>query len=96
MRFTFEQLSDDVRDGADVEVENDIYEHVEELDEHVDDDGRSVAHIYKRKSDGKFFIVVLYWCRYGYENYEFEEYFNDGELDEVVSKEITIRKWVRV
>lgn len=95
MKFTFEQLSDDVRDGADVEVENDVYEHVEELDEDMDDNGRYVTHIYKRKSDGKFFSVDLYWCRYGYEDYGFEKCCNDGNLEEVVSKEIIIRKWVR-
>jgi len=96
LKLTFDQLSEEVRESYDVEIEGIKYNHVAELDEDMDDNGRYVSHIYQRESDGKYFRVDLFWIRYGYEDYSFEKDYNDGDLTEVEKREVTITRWVNV
>ena len=96
LKLTFDQLSEQVRESYDVEIEGIKYNHVAELDEDMDDNGRYVSHIYQRESDGKYFRVDLFWIRYGYEDYSFEKDYNDGDLTEVEKREVTITRWVNV
>jgi hypothetical protein len=94
IRVDFDTLSDEIRDGADFELNGETYTHVDELPENMDDNGRYVTHIYQRSSDGRYFSIDLFWVRYGYEDYSFEKSFNDGDLDEVEKKEVVVVKWV--
>lgn len=96
IKFTFDQLSDYVRDEADVNVDGVKFVHVTALPEDMDDNGRYVSHIYQRETDGKHFRVDLFWIRYGYEDYSFEKDYNDGDLTEVEKREVTVTKWVAV
>jgi len=96
LKLTFDQLSEQVRESYDVEIEGIKYNHVAELEEDMDDNGRYVSHIYQRESDGKYFRVDLFWIRYGYEDYSFEKDYNDGDLTEVEKREVTITRWVNV
>lgn len=96
LKVDFETLSELVRDGYDFELSGENYKHIKELREYMDDNGRSVSHIYQRESDGKYFRIDLFWVRYGYEDYSFEKDYNDGELTEVEKREVTVTKWVVV
>jgi hypothetical protein len=94
LKVDFETLSDEIRDGADFELNGDSYAHITELPEHMDDNGRYITHIYQRNIDGKYFEIDLYWIRYGYEDYSFEKDYNDGYLNEVEKREVTVVTWV--
>lgn len=81
---------------GDFEFEGEQYEYVGEIDSSIDDDGRDFTYLYKRKSDGKYFRIVVWQARYGYENYSYEEYGNDCELIEVEKREKVITTWEAV
>lgn len=67
-----------------------------QLEESMDDDGSSHPFIYKRMSDGKFFMIVVERVRYGYEDYSYEGWANNCELYEVEEKEVIVKEWVGV
>jgi hypothetical protein len=92
MRLTFDQLLE-VRDGADLLIDGDVYTLYEELEEEMDENGRNVSYIYIRNSDHKYFMVTLTWVRYGYESYSFEEFDNNGDFYEVRKFPITTFEW---
>ena len=93
-RVPFEVMNDDIMDGFDFEHEGEKYIFVEELKAEMDDNGRYRDYIYKRESDGEYFKINLKWARYGYEDYSFESFMNDGELEPTHKEEIVIYRWV--
>lgn len=91
-----ELYDQDVFEGYDFEHEGEKYIFVEESDVQMDDDGKSYTYIYKRESDNKYFEVTISYARYGYEDYEFESWLNDGEMYEVEKHEKVITYWKKV
>lgn len=81
---------------SDFEFEGEQYEYVEEIERSMDDNGRDFTYLYKRKSDGKYFMITVYQVRYGYEDYSYDSDFNECDLIEVEKREVTVTTWVAV
>lgn len=95
--LTHEIVKDDIwLNEADFEFGGEKYIYHDQLEGSMDDDGSSHPFIYKRESDGKFFMIVVYRVRYGYEDYSYEDFVNECELFEVEAKEVKITRWVSV
>lgn len=98
IKVPFELINDLIDEGYDFSLEDEYYIlHESDYDEGMDDDGCWKSHIYKRESDGKFFIIYVNRIRYGYENYALESWVNDDvELKEVKKITITNEIWKEV
>lgn len=81
---------------SDFEFNGEQYEYIEQIDESIDDDGRDFTYLYKRKSDGKHFMITVSQVRYGYESYDYEDFANECELIEVEKREKVITTWEAV
>lgn len=75
------------------EISGEVFEHHEEYDEGMDETGVWRNDIWKRKSDGAFFMSTIGWIRYGYEDYVFETSVCDRELWEVRKETIVKEVW---
>ena len=96
VKLPFEILDGFIKYGDSVEYDGDTFTRIEYLGEDTDDDFKQRTYIYQRKSDGKYFRSDLTFIRYGYEWYEFESDYNDGELIEVEKREKVITTWEAV
>ncbi len=81
---------------SDFDFDGEKYIYHDQLESDMDDDGSSHPFIYKRTSDGKFFMIVVCRVRYGYEDYCYEDFANECELFEVEEKEVKQVKWVKI
>lgn len=91
-----EELYDaDVFEGYDFEHDGETYSYITESDSSMDDNGKYESLIYQRESDGKYFKLTIAYARYGYENYSYESFLNDGEMYEVEKKERVVVDWVK-
>lgn len=97
VKLTHDIVKNDIYfEGSDFEFNGEQYECVEHLSHDMDDNGQDLTYIYKRKSDGKYFMITASAIRCGYEWYEYEEYVNDCELIEVEKREVTVTTWEAV
>lgn len=92
-----ELVSEDIiTEGGDFGLDGEEFVFIEELNEDMDDNGKSRTYIYQRKSDAKHFMIEITFVRYGYEWYSFEKWANNGELIEVERKEVVTIEWEAV
>ena len=78
-------------------VDGEEWEYVEQDgDREEDENGAYHYYIYKRPSDGKCFRITIFYCRYGYEDYGFEDDMQDNTAYEVERKEVTTIQWCYV
>lgn len=97
IKLTHDIVKNDIfYEESDFEFEGEAYEYVEELDRSMDEHGRDFTYLYKRKSDGKHFMITVSQVRYGYEWYDYEDYANNCELIEVEKREKVITTWEAV
>lgn len=86
-----------IKDESDLVVNGEIWEYVcQDGEREEDENGRYYTHIFKRPSDGKFFRITIFYCRYSYKDYGYENYLQDMTAYEVEKKEITMTQWVDV
>lgn len=96
IKLTNEQMKD-ISDENDLIVDNEIWKYEEQDGEREEDEqGRYYSYIYRRPSDGKYFRINIFYCRYGYKDYGFEADMQDNTAYEVERKEITTVQWVSV
>jgi len=95
IKLTESQMSD-VDSENKLVVEGELWEFVNEHESEMDDNGKYKDVIYKQPSTGKFFRITLFYCRYGYEDYGFENYMQCNEAIEVEKKEVVHVEWCAV
>lgn len=93
MKLTKDQIYE-IRDQEPIEINGEEYEYHTELEEEMNDHGRSVCYIYTR--NGKYYLTTLFWVRYGYKDYGLDPDFCDREFIEVERKEVCNIDWVAV
>lgn len=76
-----------------IEINGETYAGHAKLAADYDEQGFTVTHILKRKSDGAFFSTDLYYVQYGHDNYEFEADLCEMEMTEVALVPVTITEW---
>ena len=97
IKLTHDIVKNDIfYEESDFEFNGEQYEYLEELARSIDDNGRDFTYLYKRKSDGKIFMITVWQERQGYEDYSYETYGNDCELTEVEKREKVITTWEAV
>lgn len=84
-----------IDDCESLELNGEEFEYMEEHED-MNENGVNKIMIWKRPSDNKFFQSLVYYCRYGYEDYGYESSCQDLNLYEVEKKEIITYKWVNI
>lgn len=59
----------------------------------MDDNGKTELFFFHRKRDNKTFMVTLFYCRYGYEDYGYESSMQNNRAVEVVKVPVTKYEW---
>ena len=83
----------DVKNESKLVVDDELWEYVEETETDEDEQGRYKDVIYKQPSTGKYFMVTLFYCRYGYKDYGYDSDMQCDEAVEVERKEIVTVEW---
>ncbi|NLK38118.1 MAG: hypothetical protein GX299_08550 [Epulopiscium sp.] len=98
VKLTMEQI-DDVYYGNGLIVNEEKWMFVEQTFNNVltdRKDGKYEHYIYKRLSDNKFFMITLYFEKYGADSYGYHVHFQDGIAREVKEESVTKTVWVEV
>lgn len=80
-----------------LEIDGIKYKYIEKITE-MDENGIFYDCYFQHPETEKCFKVIGYLCRYGYEDYGWEDSCNDGYLEaiEVKKEKVTIEKWIEV
>lgn len=88
------QHMQDIDNGKKLIIDNEEWQYVcQDGETEMDDNGKSYRFIYRRLSDGKLFRITNYLCRYGYEDYGFEDSLQDCMAYEVEKTEVIKYEW---
>jgi len=91
------QHMQDIDSGRKLIIDNEEWQYVcQDGETKIDENGKSYRFIYRRLSDDKLFRITNYLCRFGYEDYGFEDGSQDCNAYEVERKEVVKYEWVYV
>ena len=84
-------------DEEHLEIDGTVYKFIERAEE-MDENGITYDCYFQHPETNKYYKVIGYRCKYGYEDYGWEDSYNEDYLDaiEVKKEKITIEKWADV
>ena len=86
----------DIDSGKKLIIDNEEWQYVcQDGETEIDENGKSYRFIYRRLSDDKLFRITNYLCRYGYEDYGFEDGSQDCNAYEVEKKLLSMSGYMR-
>lgn len=93
IKLSNEQM-ESVKNECDLIVNGELWKYIEQESEEEDEQGRYYSHIFQRPSDKKYFLIDIFYSRYGYKDYGYEDYKQDKTAYEVKKKIVTTTTWV--
>lgn len=96
IKLTPKQQKDAVYDEH-LEIDGIKYKFIEKIEE-MEENGTYHDCYFQHPETGKCFKVLGYYCKYGYEDYGWEDSYNENYLEaiEVTKEKVMLEKWIEV